>query len=269
MDVKKRMIIDPCDKNGEPLDVGMDVFTDDGHMSSIESFQWDGKEWCAVLEPFATYNPDGSVDTFIRSSYKTSELTVKPKLVVEPEEDMDDEDVDDEDVGKRITAQMREYLAESKPMGGWGALHFEHLIKMCDAIDETHEKQCESEYAAGVMSVPIAVDESKWVKLPVDADGVPIRVGDVVESSDGDVFTVESIDLFAFGWKCCGDGIDKDGYKCTSYQFPNSCHHHASTVEDVLQEILFKAHIYDEREMELLPDLIAEYASRLRLAGDV
>ena len=51
----------------------------------------------------------------------------------------------------------------------------------------------------------------------------------------------------------------------TSFQFIVV---HWATV-NVLREMLYKAHIYDEREMELLPDLIAEYATKLRLAGDV
>jgi len=140
----------------------------------------------------------------------------------------------------------------------------EELTAIADRIDAEHEAACAEAYGNGVMSVPIALDESQWVKLPVDADSVPIRVGDVMEN-------VVSPSIHR---RVAGVGAEcfyawEDGFgRYSQFDAPNYRHHHAPTVEDVLREILFKAHIYDEREMELLPDLIAEYAAKLRLAGD-
>lgn len=106
-----------------------------------------------------------------------------------------------------------------------------------------------------------AMAEHGWVRLPVDADGVTIHAGDVL---DGYGKTIEVVEMRhgRSGWVLISR--DGNGYADT-FAFT---HHHAPTVEDVLREMLYRAHIYDEREMELLPDLIAEFAAKLRLAGD-
>lgn len=102
-----------------------------------------------------------------------------------------------------------------------------------------------------------------WVRLPVDADGVPIHVGDVLEwrygNGEFEVVGIGGNTLFY---------IDKDSNECEWTEAGDKHHHHVPTVEDVLLEMLYKAHIYDRQEMELIPDLIAEYAAKLRLAGD-
>lgn len=98
------------------------------------------------------------------------------------------------------------------------------------------------------------------VPLPVDADGVPIHVGDVMEWVDepGITRTVTSIQLVNDGWWVYinGTGRRPDKY----------LHHHAPTVEDVLREMLVSAELagglYDADA------LIAECAAKLRLAGD-
>ncbi len=102
----------------------------------------------------------------------------------------------------------------------------------------------------------------EYTALPVDAEGEAIHVGDVMEwCQGGNVFTVTALHLVSSELEVWGDDAD---------YAPDECrHHHAPTVEDILREMLFKAHIYDRREMELLPDLIAEYAARLRLAEGV
>ena len=124
-----------------------------------------------------------------------------------------------------------------------------------------------------------AMAEHGWVKLPVDADGVPIHVGDEMECGDGTVFTVERISLYEFGWRCDGEGIDANGYKCTAHALPDCCHHHhASTVEDLLQKFgekmaenksMYISNVWDMDEWCAADrDTIAEYAKKLRLAGD-
>lgn len=60
----------------------------------------------------------------------------------------------------------------------------EELTAIADRIDAEHESACGEAYGNGVMSVPIALDESQWVRLPVDADGLPIHVGDEVVDVD-------------------------------------------------------------------------------------
>ena len=54
----------------------------------------------------------------------------------------------------------------------------------------------------------------RYVKLPIDADGVPIRVGDAIEiEHNGRVTTVTNINYNEYGWQvyCAeGGGFDKD-----------------------------------------------------------
>lgn len=140
------------------------------------------------------------------------------------------------------------------------------LLAIADRIDAEYEEAITS-----VMNDALyhANDENMaelgWVRLPKDADGVPISVGDVLTDdaefkSEGKVMRLM---LEYEGWMV--------GFGCGGWTNPSIHewhHHHAPTVEDVLTEVLYKAHIYDEQEMELLPDLIAEYAKRLRLAND-
>lgn len=103
------------------------------------------------------------------------------------------------------------------------------------------------------------------VLLPKDADGEVWNVGDfaVGEVNPNNPQEVERMLWYGLdsGWQIETDHI--------IFPCPEKAHHyHAPTVEDVLREMLYKAHIYDEREMELLPDLIAEYAAQLQLRGD-
>lgn len=97
----------------------------------------------------------------------------------------------------------------------------------------------------------------RYVALPLDADGVPIRVGDDMETlmvgHEGDHSLVEWVSLTASGW-------DVDGEPPTSMR-----HYHEPTVEDVLREMLaeiVEGGVYAENV------LLAKYAPRLRLAGD-
>ena len=115
--------------------------------------------------------------------------------------------------------------------------------------------------------------ESGWVRLPVDADGVPIHVGDVMEFTydppqDQPLFEVS--------------GFGADGtlfYAARSEVAPRKVtnatvvrHHHAPTVEDVLRE--FADEVWNRccegatASDSGIDGLVAEYAARLRLAGD-
>ena len=107
-----------------------------------------------------------------------------------------------------------------------------------------------------------------YTALPVDADGVPIHVGDVMESDDGETFRVCRLQLFDSGWAI-------DGGKFTQGEIR---HHHAPTVEDVLREFaqemnenlgMYTGEAIDADEWRKADErTIAEYAAKLRLAGD-
>ena len=97
------------------------------------------------------------------------------------------------------------------------------------------------------------------VPLPVDADGVPIHVGDVMELDSGAVEEVESMHYYGSG-----------GWTTTTTHNATAMpsiirHHHAPTVEDVILDAI-------SRCVGHLPEYwdkpIAECAAKLRLAGE-
>ena len=108
------------------------------------------------------------------------------------------------------------------------------------------------------------------VPLPVDADGVPIHVGETVTcvlpfGGESKPFVVDRMEL----------GRDGDGdVWSVALDRPTSCweqplllrHHHAPTVEDVLAEML---DVWGESPSNVTNEaIIAEYAAKLRLVGD-
>ena len=99
-----------------------------------------------------------------------------------------------------------------------------------------------------------------WVKLPVDADGVPIRVGDDVVDFDTDErFQVRRIKLDEAGW----DVVDRLG---SSY-FPCFIRHvRQGAVENLLREFFYRFAM--PKPGEEVDAILAEYAAKLRLADD-
>lgn len=107
-----------------------------------------------------------------------------------------------------------------------------------------------------------------YVALPMDAEGEPIHIGDVMETPDGETFEVSGI--FYTAHEVMVDSVRFD------YDPDEIIHHHAPTVEDVLAECCGKYHgllveamsDYACDELPAPSEIIAEYAKRLRLAGD-
>ena len=97
----------------------------------------------------------------------------------------------------------------------------------------------------------------RYVALPLDADGVPIRVGDDMETlmvgHEGNHSPVEWVSLTADGW-------DVDGEPPTSMR-----HYQPPTVESTLREMLAEI---GEGGVYAEDVLLAKYAPKLRLAGD-
>lgn len=81
------------------------------------------------------------------------------------------------------------------------------LNVIADRIDEQHEAACAEAYGNGVESVALP-DMTAYVKLPVDADKMPIHVGDyvetLIEAFEGERGRVEYLTLTEDGW--CVDG---------------------------------------------------------------
>ena len=140
----------------------------------------------------------------------------------------------------------------------------DELTAIADRIDREHRTALEK-VAAEVDEE--AMEEHGWVKLPMDADGVPIRIGDVLDEIA--VATYPFVPAKVVGYhEWCGEVlpiVENDG----EFQvIPEKvCHYHAPTVEDVLYE--FAAKIIDSQIPGVHPtyeEAIAEYAAKLRLA---
>ena len=135
-------------------------------------------------------------------------------------------------------------------------------------VDETRDA-----YLRGAANYIIELDgiaerieqevSERYMELPLDADGVPIRVGDVMEFS---AFEIEKpvtrmVDGIGqgvfFAW--CGER----GYQ--QHEAKRYRHHHEPTVEDVLQKLLEQAVGYSDAHTTVALDAIAEYAQRLQL----
>ena len=142
----------------------------------------------------------------------------------------------------------------------------EEFDKCLDAIEEEGRTRYGTEYTDELYQfarrVEVAANDRDdvtlfgvdYTPLPVDADGVPWHINDEFEVDEG-IAHVNGI----------GDNrlyyIDNDGMQWT--RADNKRHHHAPTVEDVLREFADEVQRCCDTE-----DTIAEYAARLRLAGD-
>lgn len=117
-----------------------------------------------------------------------------------------------------------------------------------------------------------AMAEHGWVRLPLDADGKPVHIGDVMEWPDGKTFEVVGI----------GDGtlfyIAYENGHADWTGATTKRHYREPTVEDVLREFsnemtenlaLYSGEAIDTDEWVKADEkAIAKYATKLRLAKD-
>lgn len=147
------------------------------------------------------------------------------------------------------------------------------LLCDLDRIDKAHEealqREHETAYDEGFASADDwcaqhedAMVEHGWVRLPKDADGEYVHVGDRLEHTNG-IFTANDMTISIDGIWRAWDG--ENGHtvllaKCRHYKQP--------TVEDLLREF---ADVVRKERVELATisdETIAEYAAKLRLRGD-
>ena len=138
----------------------------------------------------------------------------------------------------------------------------------------------EDGYKEGLEDNKDATAEHGWVKLPVDADGVPIRVGDVMENMREDLepqlhhtFRVYGILYRDYGQKCA---LTENGYPTILYRASECRHYHEPTVEDVLLDackayhgLMIEGMSDVAHDMPAPYEIIAEYAAKLRMAKEV
>lgn len=152
---------------------------------------------------------------------------------------------------------------------------------VADRIDAEHERTvgfCKRLEDAAAKREDVEIFGVEYTALPLDADGEPIRVGDVMEGVDkydslkkvmGKVITVsfESdgiVDVAIRAWNSDGKSWRR------AYLDPDASvyrHYHAPTVEDVLYESLKHFGAVEERTPEV-EEWLHEQAAKLRLADD-
>lgn len=109
-------------------------------------------------------------------------------------------------------------------------------------------------------------DDDAYIRIPVDADDVPIHIGDrVVENEDGHDFIVDGYEYDGEWWVFRRDGIRAQAHDCTHYKVMDAL---SELVEKVYESAWSdgKAGVrYDMYEFE---KLIKEYSEKLRLKED-
>lgn len=165
---------------------------------------------------------------------------------------------------RRITDELRHNIEGAEQLYG---CECRLLTEIADRIDAEHEAKVaywqEASYKDGYDEGFASADdwcaqhedamaEHGWIRMPKDADGEAWHIGDRTESGQ----TIEAMGLNKHGWHFVGtvNEIDPAIHR----------HYHAPTVEDILCELLDK--VDDDRAGQA--EIIAEYAKRLRLAGD-
>ena len=154
-----------------------------------------------------------------------------------------------------ITDELRSVAAKTECANGrCEKLYRGDLERIADRIDIAHK------HAIGYVDDrdPETMAENGWVRLPKDADGEYISVGDkVTEHEDGLTFKVDGfMDWDGEWWVFMRDGVQAPASRCT--------HYHASTVQDVLRE--FAMAVCKDDALTIRKDVVDQYAAKIRLA---
>ena len=153
-----------------------------------------------------------------------------------------------------ITDELREWGNR------WEDVVADEIAAIADRIDIAHK------HAIGYVDDrdPETMAENGWVRLPKDADGEYIHIGDRMENNERVVRIVLTDD----SWEP-SVYVERLPNFLHEYFCNEISHYRAPTVEDVLRE--FAEKITDSQIPNVHPtyeEAIAEYASKLRLAGE-
>lgn len=185
-----------------------------------------------------------------------------------------------------ITDELREWLneygceygSEKFIAGSFGSIGQDRLLAIADRIDAEHQKaedewkakdgqtwlrgyaEFRAELMEGNETLASDLERCGWIRLPLDAEGEPLRVGDEIEYPNGARDTVRFATISPIGWAVNDRGWVPEVMR----------HHHPPTVKYVLEGF---ARAYDDiggrpDEDELWEKLLAEYAQKLRLAEE-
>lgn len=135
------------------------------------------------------------------------------------------------------------------------------VTAIADRIDAEHEAQLNDAFETRNSDENLESDG--WIRLPKDADGEYIHIGERVQLIGNDPSTVSHMSLADDGWRVY---VKYDGGIGTRSGEPKRIrHYHAPTVEDVLREMADRIYA-DEDEPRDRDAIVAEFAKRLTLA---
>ena len=157
-----------------------------------------------------------------------------------------------------ITDELREYVGNFYYLFRYKDVR-EKLTAIADRIDAEHEKAEQDLIDANNQMEQLCECS---IRLPVDADGEVIHIGDRVENNE----RVVRIVLTDGSWEP-SVYVEKLPNVLHEYFCNEISHHHEPTVEDVLRE--FAEKVIDSQIPSVHPtyeEAITEYAAKLRLA---
>lgn len=170
-----------------------------------------------------------------------------------------------------ITKELRKYIDDFPASGhlvdGWVRSYVQSLRPIADRIDEAHEnayrEQVDSAESAAWESVTGADDEELerhgMVRLPLDADGEPIKCGESVIYSEC-TYKVKHMNLYYDGWMVAiGRGFEVD---------PEKIHHYKPTPAERIREILDNLDYDDTVREQPEPLLTIEERDKLYAIAD-
>lgn len=147
----------------------------------------------------------------------------------------------------------------------WSKEHLSRssILAIADRIDAEHERELRETGEDIVRDV-----RHEWVRLPLDADGVPIRVGDHVEETDMSIIGRARGEVIRTVFGKHGTDVRIDTGLSYADRNPWSLRHISKppTIEDVLREFVSE---FNRDDTELCDEeIIEQFAKKLRLAGD-
>lgn len=173
-----------------------------------------------------------------------------------------------------ITKALRERLKVTAVMLGHepSTLLTKGVLAECDNIDAIHKALeqenadmrdfCERVEQAAQARENVTLWGVDYAPLPLDADGMPVHVGDMMDTSSFGTVEVEGFVHSAIAFY---NYEDSQARLCTSPA--KLCHRHKPTVADLLRDMLHDWFYADSEEEEA--EIVERFAKRLQLAdGD-
>ena len=160
-----------------------------------------------------------------------------------------------------ITNELREAILKNMNNKLYVVSKANALLDIADHIDAEHERALSEPYNSLTVDMKPMTDENMaeggWIRLPIDADGVYIHVGDILADGTGRIVPVAALELDDDCWAIVTD----DGH---AYRNPDTFTHHKYTLEDLLMEFGDKVCNSGHQWGLDAEDTVGEFAARIR-----